>query len=1274
MKRLLLYFTAFAVMAIVAVGGWAAWKLWPRTTTYYTDADAIRAEAAAARLRDILWQPPLPLKELDSPDDASEPALSSDGRLMLFTRGRAGRNADLYQCERATGDAWSAPRPVSDLNTGCDELGPALAPDGRTLFYYSDRPGSVGGYDLWFARRTDAGWTPPVNAGPAVNTPFNEASPALAPDGRTLYFASDRPADNAAAPTSQAEAPTAGPDAPDATRQFDLYASLLRADGPRPAEPLTALNTTDNETAPAVNPYGDFLYFASNRPGGLGGYDLYRARTVAGALQPPENLGADVNTAANELDPELHLGGFALYFATDRAAGDRAAESAVAATPEGDRSPYQLHRALSREVFRQDHTQRGEIDWAELWRLIAPNLLWASLALLLILLFFALMRDFRERQIGLFAKCLLASLLVHLVLLLLFNAWQVTATLADAFSGRGRLQVALVSSAAGSEIGRQIRGDLSDAAAPPSVELAARADFQPSPQAPSPSIDESRVDRAQVEFVEAATATPATPTDAGAPADAAQPAAPKPEPAPIEALPAAIVALDSPAAPSPAAATEPSAAAPDAQNSPVDAPSPAEVLPAGAAATDETTLDPAAVPVDAMVATPSAAPEPARAGDAPVRPGDAPPPDIVPATVVDAGAAGPPELALPARPARIADVEPAPDAPDAVATLDGLLAERVPASQPADADQGLELTTADASLTALSTAAPARLEPDAPDANASRVAKVGPMIDTAPMPEAPSLVANDLQLPAAPSAAPADVSETLASAQADQALPPRAHPAATESPESAAATPDVLSPETRGATSDAIGSATSLFAENGPADAPTVPEMAPAARKPSAVAPAALTGLALGAPDAAPQSSPVDADAPRVAAALSPAVPRLGALADASSAAAPEEIRLAPQPVDAAAVTSLAATSAGDRAPGDAAVAATDRAPAPGDAAAVPPVALTLGLLSETSAPPAPADDAPPGGPAPGVPETPRLAAIGDPTSIAAPAEVRLAPAPLRAAVLASAPAAPRGAGDGAAAPGDVAPPAPAAGRPAPVLLAAVRLDLPGETKPPRAVVHGRVFDARTGEPIAAAAVRLVHAGDETLDVPVDADGAYRLDLPPVPDNFALSASAEGYVPESVNVAAATLARGPVRADFRLEPQTELVIALEENPDVHHLGNDRYEGRVNSQFQRESEGSVYRATFKLGDEHLKRSIARAEIHLLAKGVQCPHVLRVNGHLVPRRLRSSPADGSFGEFRAEFDAAWLKAGRNQFKLTAKECRGDLDDFEFVNVRIRLYREE
>ena len=67
---------------------------------------------------------------------------------------------------------------------------PTCSPDGQTIYFASDMPGSIGRLDLFRVERTDQGWSQPQNLGSAINTPGNESHPWIAPDG-TLYFSTD---------------------------------------------------------------------------------------------------------------------------------------------------------------------------------------------------------------------------------------------------------------------------------------------------------------------------------------------------------------------------------------------------------------------------------------------------------------------------------------------------------------------------------------------------------------------------------------------------------------------------------------------------------------------------------------------------------------------------------------------------------------------------------------------------------------------------------------------------------------------------------------------------------------------------------------------------------------------------------------------------------------------------------------------------------------------------------------------------------------------------
>ncbi len=173
-----------------------------------------------------------------------------------------------------------------------------------------------------------------------------------------------------------------------------------------------------------------------------------------------------------------------------------------------------------------------------------------------------------------------------------------------------------------------------------------------------------------------------------------------------------------------------------------------------------------------------------------------------------------------------------------------------------------------------------------------------------------------------------------------------------------------------------------------------------------------------------------------------------------------------------------------------------------------------------------------------------------------------------------------------------------------------------------------------------------------------------------MPTFFALSASRDGYVPQSKNVAAALVQGATLDLDFELEPETRRVVAIEAVPDVHHLGDNDFDGRINSQFQKRAEGASFAAIFELSPGQLPRGDDAVTLVMLVKGAQLRSRIRINGRVIPQRLDWSPNDGSFGEFTAALSPGWLKVGVNTVEILASSQGSDIDDFEFVNVQIHF----
>jgi OmpA-OmpF porin, OOP family len=122
-------------------------------------------------------------------------AISADGRKLIFTScsGRDGiGSCDLYESRRV-GETWTTPKNLGrNVNSYEWESQPSLSADGRTLYFVSDRRSGLGRRDIWVSTLDDAGnWTKAINAGKPVNSQFDEISPFIHVNDRSLYFASN---------------------------------------------------------------------------------------------------------------------------------------------------------------------------------------------------------------------------------------------------------------------------------------------------------------------------------------------------------------------------------------------------------------------------------------------------------------------------------------------------------------------------------------------------------------------------------------------------------------------------------------------------------------------------------------------------------------------------------------------------------------------------------------------------------------------------------------------------------------------------------------------------------------------------------------------------------------------------------------------------------------------------------------------------------------------------------------------------------------------------
>ena len=259
---------------------------------------------------------------------------------------------------------WSAPVNLTDVNSAFNESGPALSKNRLSLYFDSNRPGTLGLGDLWVSRRdsVDELWGPASNLGNVINTAAAEAQPSLSRDGHWLFFASQRTDHSFGgldiwvsyrehthddfdwqAPVNVGagvNSPSFDQD-PFVFESNDLGAAQLffartiqgvnrilvsnhLPDGTfGPATLVPELNGTANDRGASVRFDGLEVFFLSTRPGGAGLQDLWTTtrETVFDSWSAPTNLGSLVNSEAGDLAPEIASDRETLYFMSTRAGG-----------------------------------------------------------------------------------------------------------------------------------------------------------------------------------------------------------------------------------------------------------------------------------------------------------------------------------------------------------------------------------------------------------------------------------------------------------------------------------------------------------------------------------------------------------------------------------------------------------------------------------------------------------------------------------------------------------------------------------------------------------------------------------------------------------------------------------------------------------------------------------------------------------------------------------------------------------------------------------------
>ncbi len=211
-----------------------------------------------SRKQDSVWGPAKNMGPvINSPYFESSLTLSKDGKqLYMYIDNNGG---DIYVSNRINDSTWSSPEPLEGaINSKYKETSVSISPDGNVIYFASDRPGSLGGLDIYYSVKNKRGlWTDVKNIGAPINTTQDEDFPFIDYDSKTLYFSSQ---------------------GHDGMGGFDIYKSVYDSATKTWIKPVNIgypINTPDDDISFIATKDGKRGYFSSVREDGYGYQDIY---------------------------------------------------------------------------------------------------------------------------------------------------------------------------------------------------------------------------------------------------------------------------------------------------------------------------------------------------------------------------------------------------------------------------------------------------------------------------------------------------------------------------------------------------------------------------------------------------------------------------------------------------------------------------------------------------------------------------------------------------------------------------------------------------------------------------------------------------------------------------------------------------------------------------------------------------------------------------------------------------------------------------------------
>lgn len=250
---------------------------------------------------------------INSEYDEYLPAVTADESEIIFTvlRPRDEKTIcnfclneeDFYASNKIEGE-WQPRYALEEpINSNYNEGAQCISPDGHYLFFtLCDTDFGKGSCDLYWSKRIGNRWSRPRNFEKPVNTKFWESQPTIAPDGKTIYFVSNRPGGEG---------------------KMDIWKTEMTEEGKfkDPENLGKTINTTENESAPFIHADGKTLFFVSDGHVGMGGRDIFYTTLTDTGWTKPVNLGYPINTPADEINLLINASGTMAYFSSDKEGG-----------------------------------------------------------------------------------------------------------------------------------------------------------------------------------------------------------------------------------------------------------------------------------------------------------------------------------------------------------------------------------------------------------------------------------------------------------------------------------------------------------------------------------------------------------------------------------------------------------------------------------------------------------------------------------------------------------------------------------------------------------------------------------------------------------------------------------------------------------------------------------------------------------------------------------------------------------------------------------------